>query len=461
MQRILLTLFVLLSQSGFATAVASASTTVSHNDYDPVIFLWLAVCIFLTRSMSIVKKIGLPLVVGEIFSGIILGDMHLFGINIFNSTYNSSIIQFLAELGGIILMFEIGIESKFSDLKRNFKTGFKVAITGTIMSFIGGFLISKFLISGSTLPLNLLIGIISAATATGISAKTFKEMGIIGSKEVKIVLVASILDEIISVMCFGVISSLIIDAAINLRSISTSFAQVIGFFVFAAIFGQRITPFLIKWSTKIHAGINMKIGVLFIICLLFSWIAHQMGVAAVIGAFIAGLILDQVYFKSFSRTNFHKDLQDSVNTIPERSIRNKINKLLEEHEERNLEELLKPLSHIFVPVFFIYIGMQLNLEKLFQFDTFIITIALLIVSFAGRIISGFLVRVKPLNKIIIGLGMTPVGEAGLIFAMFGKNFGIIDSTVLSAIVATLVIASIITPVFIKLAISSKGINYEQ
>ena len=98
---------------------------------------------------------------------------------------------------------------------------------------------------------------------------------------------------------------------------------MIGFFIFAAIFGHWITPFLTKWSTKIHAGINMKIGVLFIICLLFSWIAHQMGLATVIGAFIAGLILDQVYFKSFSRNSFFKDVQDTLEEIADLKVKNK------------------------------------------------------------------------------------------------------------------------------------------
>ncbi len=398
--------------------------------------------------------------VGEIFSGVILGDLHTFGINIFNSNGNNNIIQFLAELGGIILMFEIGLESKFSDLKKNFNTGFTVAFAGTVLSFFGGFLISKYLIPNSNLSLHLLMGVITAATATGISAKTFKEMGIIGSDEVKIVLVASIIDELVSVIFFGIISALIIGASINFHALSISFAQMIGFFIFAAIFGHWITPFLTKWSTKIHAGINMKIGVLFIICLLFSWIAHQMGLATVIGAFIAGLILDQVYFKSFSRNSFFKDVQDTLEEIADLKVKNKLTHILEEQEERTLEELLKPLSHIFVPVFFIYIGMQLNVEKLFQFDTFRITAALLIVSFAARIFSGYCIRNKNLNKIIIGLGMTPVGEAGLIFAMFGKTFGIIDGTVLSAIVATLVIAAIVTPIFIKFAIASNGINYK-
>ncbi|TXH55920.1 MAG: hypothetical protein E6Q89_06130, partial [Bacteroidia bacterium] len=120
----------------------------------------------------------------------------------------------------------------------------------------------------------------------------------------------------------------------------------------------------------------------------------------------------------------------------------------------------KPLSHIFAPFFFIYIGLLLNIETLFRKEVLWIVLIIIVVSFTGRIISGYLTGDPKLNKFIIGLGMTPIGEAGLIFAMFGKQNGIIDNTILSATVATLVIVSIITPLLIKIAISFKGINDE-
>ncbi|MFN7094587.1 MAG: cation:proton antiporter, partial [Burkholderiales bacterium] len=264
MKILLFSLLAYLANYSFAT------TPVAPGDYDPVIYLWLVIFIFLSRSLSIVKKIGLPLVVGEILAGVILGDLHVFGINLFANADNNIIIKFLAELGAIILMFEIGIESKFSDLKRNFRTGAKVAITGTIFTFGAGYLVSQWLVPNATIALNLLMGVITAATATGISAKTFKEMDILKTKEVRIVLVASIIDELVSIFCFGIISAMIIETTLNFTNISLSAIQVAGFFLFSAAFGHWITPSLTHWSTKIHAGINMKIGVLLIICLFFA-----------------------------------------------------------------------------------------------------------------------------------------------------------------------------------------------
>lgn len=428
--------------------------------YDPVILLWLVIFIFLSRSLSIVKKFGLPLVVGEILSGVILGELHVFGLNLFYNAEHDTVIRFLAEFGAIILMFEIGLESKFSDLRRNFKTGIKVAFSGTVFSFAAGFLVAKFLIPDSNLSLQLLMGVITAATATGISAKTFKEMGILRTREVKVVLVASILDELVSIMFFGVISAMIFDAAFNLFNFSVSLIQVLGFFVFAAIFGNWITPLLTKWSIKIHAGINMKIGVLLTICFLFSWVAHALGLATVVGSFVAGLILDQIYFKSFSQSNFFHQLRFIKSQVEDTQLKYEFSKLIESAEEKSLEELLKPLSHVFVPVFFIYIGLLLDIHELFHAQTLIITVALLVGSFSGRIISGYLIRGNKVNKLIIGLGMTPIGEAGLIFAMFGKATGIISNSTLSAIVSAVVIASIITPLLIKFAINKYGIHHD-
>ncbi len=453
------TLFCLL----FLLCNLAFSTTakVYAGDIDPVIFLWLMFFIFISRSLSIVKKIGIPIVVGEIIAGIVMDQMHYFGFNLFQNTESNIIIKFLAELGAIILMFEIGIESKFSDLTKHFSGAIGVATVGSVITFITGFLISYFLIPNSSLFLNLLIGTIASCTATGISAKVFKDLRILNTKEVKIILTASIIDEIISIFAFAIVSSIIIDQTINLSNLSFSIFQVIGFFIFAFIFGQWVTPIITTFSTKIDAGLNMKIGVLLVFCFLFAWTAHEMGIATVVGAFVGGLILDQVYFNSFSNSNFFTKLKIFANRIDNLEMRHSLKILVDTQEKRSLEELLKPLSHFFVPVFFIYIGFILDIKALFKFDVLIITVVLLFVSFAGRILSGFFAKGSGLNKSLIGLGMTPIGEAGLIFAIFGNNLGIINMTVMSAIVSTLVISSIIAPILIKISIKMKGFTHEE
>jgi Kef-type K+ transport system membrane component KefB len=200
--------------------------------------------------------------------------------------------------------------------------------------------------------------------------------------------------------------------------------------------------------------------VLLIICFLFSWVAHTLGLAFVVGSFVAGLILDEVYFKTFSRSNFLIQLRDLSLQVRDDKLRKQLNHVIHFQEGQTIKELLKPISHLFVPIFFIYIGMMLNINDLIHPTTLIITLAMLGISFFGRILSGFAIRGGRINHLILGLGMTPIGEAGLIFAVFGKIVGIINENVLSAIVSTLVIASIITPILIKFAIKKYGVHHE-
>ena len=446
-----------LANCCFANGLFSGNF-IPHNS-NSILFLWIALFIFLSRSLSVVKKFGLPLVIGEIIAGVIIGDLHFFGITLFDGVEDNAIIMFLAGIGSIILMFEIGIESKLTDLRRNFRNGTKIAVLGTLLTFVSGYLIGAYFVPKSSLATCLLLGVITASTATGISAKTFKELKIMNSKEVKLVLVASIIDEFISVVCFAVISGLIINASFSFFNFSITVAQVLMFFAFAVIFGSWITPVFTKWSTRINPGLNMKIGVLFIICLLFSWVADVMGLATVIGAFVAGLMLDEFYFKSFSKSGFFRELRNIATNCSDETTQFRLNLVIETQEKKSLEELLKPLSHLFVPIFFIHIGLMLDVSKLTNLKTLVIVGLLLGFSFIGRILSGCLIKGN-LNKLIIGLGMTPIGEAGLIFATFGKSMNLIGNTLFTAIVSSVVLASITTPILIKLAIKYKGINHE-
>ena len=431
--------------------------SINNNGYNPTIYLWLVIFIFLTRGLSIVKKIGFPIIIGEILAGVIIAQSHILGPH----PESNSIVRFLSDFGAVILMFEVGLESKLNDLLRNFKRGIKLAVIGTFLSFGAGFLISISLISNYNIFQALLLGTITAATATGISAKTFKELGLIKTKEVKVVLVASILDEVITILCFGIISPIIIQRKLNFLTFYFTLFQIILFFLFSSFFAIKITPILTKWSTKINPGINMKIGVLLLVCFLFAYISYLLGMATVIGAFAAGLILDQVYFNSFSKSHFLKNLELIKNKIDDIDIRNNLNKIIKKEHDENLQELLKPISHLFVPLFFISIGLQIDLNDLFNLRTLCFCIIILSLSLISRILSGFLVgESTSLNKMIIGLGMTPVGEAGLIFAMFGKENNLINNSIFTAIVACVIIASILTPMLIRFSINRHGISHE-
>lgn len=445
---IVFTLFILLPLMGFASSPANTSGTV---DFTPAIYLWLALSILMSRGLSIVKKIGLPVVTSEILAGIVLGHLYLFGITIFIGMNHNEIIQFLAEIGAMILMFEIGLETQIKDISSKLLSGIKIALFGTILTFSGGYYLSHFFYPDLSLKSRILIGVISAATATGISAKVFKDLKILGSSEVKLILTASLIDEVLSILCFAIVSGVLIAGNIEMETLITITAKTAIFFLLSISLGSKITPLLTRLSVKIHAGISMKIGLLFFICTLYTWLASILGVAPVIGAFIAGLVIDPEHFKNFSQAKFLRELKQIANHTSDENTKAQILKTVHGHETRSLDELIKPLSNIFVPIFFTYIGLIFKLSDLAKPKIVLFAVSLLAVSLIGRIISGYTEKGK-FNKILVGLGMTPIGEAGLIFAVTGNQLGIINNDIMSAVILAVVLITIVTPILIKISL---------
>lgn len=447
---IVFTFFVLLPLTGFASSPSNANIS-GTVDFTPAIYLWLALSILMSRGLSIVKKIGLPVVTSEILAGIVLGHLYLFGITTFIGMSHNEIIQFLAEIGAMILMFEIGLETQIKDISSKLLSGIKIALFGTILTFSGGYYLSHFFYPDLSLKSRILIGVISAATATGISAKVFKDLKILGSSEVKLILTASLIDEVLSILCFAIVSGVLIAGNIEMETLITITAKTAIFFLLSISLGSKITPLLTRLSVKIHAGISMKIGLLFFICTLYTWLASVLGVAPVIGAFIAGLVIDPEHFKNFSQAKFLRELKQIANHTSDENTKAQILKTVHGHETRSLDELIKPLSNIFVPIFFTYIGLIFKLSDLMKPKIVLFAVSLLAVSLIGRIVSGYTEKGK-FNKILVGLGMTPIGEAGLIFAVTGNQLGIINNDIMSAVILAVVLITIVTPILIRISL---------
>lgn len=447
---IVFTLFILLPLMGFANSASNANISATV-DFTPAIYLWLALSILMSRGLSIVKKIGLPVVTSEILAGVVLGHLYLFGITTFIGMNHNEIIQFLAEIGAMILMFEIGLETQIKDISSKLLSGIKIALFGTILTFSGGYYLSHFFYPDLSLKSRILIGVISAATATGISAKVFKDLKILGSNEVKLILTASLIDEVLSILCFAIVSGVLIAGNIEMETLITITAKTAIFFLLSISLGSKITPLLTRLSVKIHAGISMKIGLLFFICTLYTWLASVLGVAPVIGAFIAGLVIDSEHFKNFSQAKFLRELKQIANHTSDENTKAQILKTVHGHETRSLDELIKPLSNIFVPIFFTYIGLIFKLSDLAKPKIVLFAVSLLAVSLIGRIVSGYTEKGK-FNKVLVGLGMTPIGEAGLIFAVTGNQLGIINNDIMSAVILAVVLITIVTPILIKISL---------
>lgn len=447
---------ILILLSGIFYSHSANASGYSHIDSN--VYLWLALSLIITRGLSFIKKLGFPLVTSEILAGIILGNLSLCGITQFSSMTENPIIEFLANMGAIILMFEIGLSTDLIEIKKHLKSGINIALCGTLISFIGGFIVAKLLFTNLPTSGCLIIGMIACSTATGVSAKIFKELKITRTYEVKKALTTSIVGEIICVVIFAVISGVLMSGQVNVNQVGITVLKTIAFFTIAIIFGQYVIPLITQLSTRIHAGISMKIGIVFLICITFTWLASVFGIASVIGAFIAGAVINPIHFKGFSQSKFLRELKAQVAQVAEPCQRKNISQLIKKYENDNLDELIKPLSNLFVPIFFTYIGLSLKLEYLLNHMVIITALALLVTSYISWLIAAQISRAK-LNKFVIGLGMTPIGEAGIIFAMVGQSLHLINDDIISTIVLALIITTFITPILLRFSIKKFGINY--
>jgi Kef-type K+ transport system membrane component KefB len=357
----------------------------------------------------------------------------------------------------MILMFEIGLQTQLEDISAKLGSGIKIALFGSVLTFLGGYFVCGVFYPDSTNGTKILLGLICAATATGISGKVFKDLKILNSVEVQTVLTASLIDEVISILCFAVLSGVMINGNFDLNQLLISTAKTTAFFLLSITLGTRLTPLLTKYSIKIHAGISMKIGILFMICTFYTWFASELGLAPVIGAFIAGLIINPESFKNFSQAKFLRDFKQIAAHTSDENARLQIIKTVNTYEIKSLDELIKPLSNIFVPIFFTYIGLIFNLDDLFSLPIVLFAVALIGISILGRVISGYSEQSR-LNNLVIGLGMTPIGEAGLIFTMTGNQLGLISDEIISSIVLALVVITVLTPVLLKIAMHKHGVK---
>ena len=214
------------------------------------------------------------------------------------------------------------------------------------------------------------------------------------------------------------------------------------FLVGALVLGKRIAPVISHWLSKIHAGAGMKFSILIAFCLIFAWLAQRIGLAPIVGAFAAGLVLDQVYFRDFAEPELIADIHQIIDKNNSEVARN-VGKTLTRHENHSLQVLIEPVGHFLVPLFFVFTGLQVKLDALFNPVILVTALGLTLAAIAGKLAAGL--AAGRVNKWIVGWGMVPRGEVGLIFAVTGKTLGVVSDEIFSIIVAVVILTTLLTP----------------
>ena len=382
------------------------------------------------------ERLKLPSVLGELIAGIILGGSMLAIVPSASGQVGYDTFHLLAEVGVAILLFEIGLETDLGDLIKVGPTSTLVAIVGVVAPFFLGFFsilgFQKFGILDTDPQLTTIIAITTGATLTatsvGITARVLSDMNRLNTNESKIILGAAVIDDILGLVILGVVSGLIeafksgAEGGVSATHIVAVMFKAFGFLFVSILIGNIVSKFIFNFVDKLRVrGILFLIAVAF--ALFYAYLASVMGLAPIVGAFAAGLVL--------RRTNQFKIIEDN----------------------------LKPVSDFFTPIFFVMIGAAVDI---FVFNPLVpgninimlIALILFVVAVIGKYISGYAVTNKSINSRVIGIGMIPRGEVGLIFAQVGLNYGVFDSRLFSAVTVMVMLTTFVAPPLLQIAFSN-------
>ena len=327
-------------------------------------------------------------------------------------------ISLLSELGVIILLFEIGLESDLKELIRVGPIAAVVAVVGVVAPFITGTVGLIYIFNTPVIPA-VFAGAALTATSIGITAKVLAELGQLSSEEGQIIIGAAVLDDILGIVVLAVVASLVKTGEIQVSNIIYLVISAAVFLVGSILLGRLVSPLIVGLVDEMKTrGEVLLTGLVF--AFILSYIATVINLEGILGAFAAGLIL------------------------------------AETEKRKELEEQIIPVADFLVPIFFVCVGAKTDLSVLnptvaSNREGLIIATFLILVAILGKVITGFTVFGNPdLNKLAIGVGMIPRGEVGLVFAGVGSASGALSEATEAAIIVMVITTTFVAPPLLRL-----------
>ncbi len=406
-------------------------------------FLWLAIILFLARLSSFVERWGVPAVLGELLMGVLLGNLALVGIGFFDRAGEDPILLVFAELGVVILLFQIGLETTVGELAKVGARALAVAVIGVAAPFVlGTFVVGPWLLPGLDFKAYLFVGATLCATSVGISGRVFRDAGRLDSAEARIVLGAAVIDDVLGLVILAVVTGFVQSGTVSAGDVAVIMLKAFAFLVGAVVIGRAIAPHLARLLARVSDSMATKLTLLLCVGLGLAWLAQAIGLAPIIGAFAAGVLLEPIFLRDFGEPGIVRELRPLVERLPAEEAR-RARASLDCYQEHHHRHLLEPLGHFLVPVFFVYTGMQVKLDALADPAVVAVALGLTIAAIAGKVLSG--AAAGPVNRWVVGWGMVPRGEVGLIFAAIGRQLGVVGEQMFSVIVAMVILTTLATP----------------
>jgi Kef-type K+ transport system membrane component KefB len=408
-----------------AQAIRAADAEGGQHGLDPLVLAGVAVMLIAAKlGGELFERIKQPAVLGELIIGIIIGNLALLGLTAAEPLKTSAIIAALAEVGVIILLFEVGLESNLGEMLEVGRSSLFVALAGVVAPFLLGWGVAAYFLPEESRLAHLFIGATLCATSVGITARVLKDMRRLQTRESRIILGAAVIDDVLGLVILAVVAGAIKATAAGATLSILDTALIAGkaiVFLFGAIaVGRYLTPHIFWRAGRLEvSGVLLALSIAF--CFLLAWAAAKVGLAPIVGAFAAGLVLDEIHFETF-----------------------------EERGKHDLQRLVAPVGAVLVPIFFVLMGMKVDLRAFARVELLGFAAALTLAAIIGKQVCSLVVVERGLNRAAIGLGMIPRGEVGLIFAGIGATLmmpnaqGVVEPVIGAGTFGVIVIMVIVT-----------------
>jgi Kef-type K+ transport system membrane component KefB len=406
-----------------------------HGDTVAPIALALVVILVAAKlGGELAVRLGQPAVLGELLAGIVIGNLSLVGISGLDNLWTNPSLDMLARLGVLLLLFEVGLESTVGQMMKVGATSLLVATLGVVTPFALGWLVSAWLLPSHGAYGHAFVGATLCATSVGITARVFKDLGRLHTREARVILGAAVIDDVMGLIVLAVVGGAISaadrGAGFSYGGVAVLVLKAAAFLVGSLVLGVYLSPKLFALAARLRArGVLLALGLAW--CFLLSWLADLVGLASIVGAFSAGLILEDAHNRGFV-----------------------------ERGEPALADLIRPIVGFLAPVFFVLMGVRTDLRAFAAPSVLGLALALTAAAVLGKQACSLGVRGPGLDRLTVGLGMIPRGEVGLIFANIGLELRlggrpVIDRHTFSAIVVMVILTTLVTPFALKFSLARR------
>ncbi len=351
---------------------------------------------------EIAQRLRMPGVVGEILAGAVLGPSLLGWI------HPGEVLDAFAEIGVVFLLFAVGLETRLVDLKRVGLIAFMVGTLGVIVPFAGASVWAH--LEGFAWNKSMFIAAAFVATSAGITARVLQEMHALQRREAHVILGAAVIDDILAMLLLGVVVSIQESGAADPRHLLLVMAEAVAFVLVAGWVGTRVARRRSAWLERPRMSMS-ALSIVLALCLGLAWLSTRFGLAAIIGAFLAGLIASET------------------------------------EQREQLEHHMKPLLTLLTPFFFVMTGVRLETGVFLRPEALQMLALATTIAVASKLLGAWLGALKmgPRSALTVGMGMVPRGEVGVVVASLGLAAGVFTAEVYAVIVAMSLLTSILTP----------------